>query len=383
MRLNVAIVLLAAGVIGGCLHGKSNDEGGRRDSAAQPESVRSGEISVVQRGGRLGVPHVVGNRVYGLPGGRGSEKLASRINTTFVANVAPAAAPDPRVRTLAYNAFHRKRPVVRVYDLGRNEDTILDVGAYSIAWRGDGGLAYFKGLERRIRNPRRYPGHVVVRDSLQARPTRWTRRPGRYVVAAWAGRRVVGYRLRAGGFPHLLVLDRPGRSRILARASVLVALSPDGRQAFVAPHGASPPLVRILNVADGSEVSRFSFGAPEARRLGAAGVSFVGESGSWVRGVVIAPVTNGVAVFRVSGGKVGLEQMLRFDPELFPVGPAQPTADASGRTFGVAAELAPRPRQAIPLAAVLECDRLALRCVQGRRASSIPGPRVVFNPSRP
>ena len=174
----VALLVTVAGAA--CIHANE-----------QPERVvsrpaESGHVTVVDRPGRVTAPYVAGDRVYGVAGNAGPVKLASAINTTFYATLSPAAVPDRTGRRLVYSAFHRKRPVVRLHDVDTNEDSIVDEGAFSVAWRSDGALAYFKGLEPAVRNPRRYLGHVVVRASPSARPRRWTPAPARYVVAAWA-----------------------------------------------------------------------------------------------------------------------------------------------------------------------------------------------------
>ncbi|MDP8955621.1 MAG: VRR-NUC domain-containing protein [Actinomycetota bacterium] len=381
------VLVLLAVVLSACSQSGGDDRGGAGGTATRSEaarsSVRSGAVTIVRETSSLDAPHVVRDEVYGVDGSGRPEKLASAINTTFLGTLVPAVVPDREGRSVVYNSFHEERPIVRIHDVETDQDVMVDEGALSAAWRSDGTLAYFKGLSPEIRNPRRYLGHVVATESPAASRVRWTNEPGRYVVAAWARKRLLVYRLSRKGFPDLLVFDGPQHPRPLAEDAALVAVSPDGRKAFVGRYGTSPPVVRLLDLAEGKEIARFTFGNPDARGIGGGAVTFVAESGSWTGDIVVAPVNHGLAVFRVEARRLVLEQLLRFDPDLFPIGVFEPRVDDSGQTIVMWAELQSRPRQAIPPAALLECDRIALECVQGPKASSIPGPRIVYNPSRP
>jgi hypothetical protein len=359
----IAVGLLAA-ALAGCRH--DEPEPGRE--VARPAS---GAVTVVERPRAVAAAYAVGDRVYGLRPS-GDVRLAASINTTLIATLSPAAVPSPNGRLLAYNAWRGGRPLVRLHELATRKDDVLDESAMSLAWRADGALAYFKALAPDVRDPRRYRGHVVVRGRPDAPSVRWTRTPGRYLVAAWAGRRLLVYRI-GSSWPDLLAADGPGRIRVLAKAGALVAVSPDGARAFVSAYGASPPVVRVVDVATGREV---------ARRVVTA-LRWVTESGSWAGNLVAASANTGVAVFRVRARSIALEQTLRFDAAGFSVGPFEPRVESGGRRIVGWAELASRPRQAVPQAAVLDCDRAARRCTQAAPVSTAVGVRLVYNPSRP
>ena len=374
MRIAATLSVLALAVAG------CSDEAGERKRGNEP--FRSGQVRLA--GGSIEAPRIVGDRVHGLGRPGTTEKLVGPINTTFLATLTPVAVPDPSRREIAYSAFDRKSPVVRLLDVQTNEDTILARGAYSAAWRSDRALAYFQALQpdvpRLIKN---YVGHVVVRRSPGEPAVRWTAAPGIYVVGAWAGRRLLVYRIARRGFPDLLVFDGPRRVRKLAASGALIAVSPDGSKAFVSRYGTARPVVRVVRIADGSELARYMLPPATRRQRPGRAITFVSESGSWTRNIVVAPVSYGVAVFRVRPRRIVLEQVLRFNPGTFPVGVVEPRLDDSARRITAWGQLVPLPREAIPLAAVVECDRRTLRCARGRRVSSFPGPRIVYNPSRP
>ncbi len=351
-----AALLLGSLALGGCVHAKN-----------EPAGAPAGAIAL--EAGRVEASWVAGDRMYGAGGSR---QLRGTVNWTLIANLAPAAAPDRSGRLLAYSSWRGRGPVLRLLDFRSGADRVLAPGAFGGVWRRDGAIAHFQATMPALRAPRRYVGHVVVRRRPHARPVRWTRRAGRYVAAAWAGDRLLVYRL-GSTWPDLLVLDGPGRVRLLGRSTALVAVSPDGREAFIARYGATPPLVRIMSVASGAEHGRLR--VPQVR--------WILETGSWVGERVSAPSSEGPAVFRVRDRTLELERLLRLDPGALPNGLFEPQLDSSGQRIAAWGELVPPPRQAVPAAAVVECELEARRCVSGRRVSSLLGPRLVRDPSRP
>jgi hypothetical protein len=378
-RRTAPIVFLAALALTGCTHASDGDDDASRDHSS--ERPKSGVVEVVAEGATEAA-YVAGDRAFAVGSDGNEERLAGPVNTILFATLAPAAVSGPPgSNLLAYNSWRGRRPVVRVRDLEADSEQIVDEGAFSIAWRNDGTFAYAKALKQNLRSPARSPRHVVVRNSLDAPPATWTSDPGRYVVAAWAGDRLLVYRLTKT-WPDLLVFDGPGRARVLAEAGALIALSPDGRRAFVSTYGAEPPAVRVLDVAAGAELATFTLAGATVPPTDDP-VRFILESGSWAGDLVVAQINAGIAVFRVGTDKVALEQILGFSADVFPLGPAEPRTEAGGRRIVVWAELQGRPRQAIPPAAVVECDRLSLDCRVGRELASVPGPRLVYNPSRP
>jgi hypothetical protein len=365
VRRTVVGIVLTALAAGGCLHTgekQVGDDGASASGRVRVDSVRA-----------LKAAYVSGNHLYGFTNAGQPRTLAGAVNTTLFARLSPAAVPDRVGRRLVYTSWRGRRPLLRLHDLDGG-DVVLAQGAYSAAWRRDGALAHFQALKpdlASLQAIRRYVGHVVVRRSPRAQPVRWTRAAGRYVVAAWARDRLLVYRVTRS-WPDLLVLDGRGRSRRLAKAGALVAVSPDGRRAFVASYGTSPAALRVLTIADGREHARASF-----RRL-----RWVVESGSWSRDRVVAATSAGIAAFRAAETRIELEQVLAFDSRFSPA-LGEPQSDASGERVVTSAELESRPRQAIPSAVVVECNLAERRCAAGPKLPSAPGPRLVYNPSRP
>lgn len=341
----------------------------------------------------------VGDQLFGLPA-RGRVRLESAPVAPLAGWLTPAAVPSPDGRYVAYNAWRELRPddprlswddqgiergdalatpSLRVYDVSSGEDTLLEEGAFSLAWRADGVLAYFKGAARDYRAGVRYVGDVVVRSSLAASPEVWTPEPGRYVVVAWAGSRLVAYREREGEALDVVVLDGPRRMRVVAPGAGLVAVSPNGRRLFVEEGPATGrPAVRVLDVEHGREVAALDLTTVDPA------VGAVSYAGDWSGELVVAASASGLAVFRVAGDQIALEQALRLDVRDSETGAAEPRfADQRGQRVTA--------WTSTPAGGVfLDCDPSRGRC-----ARTVPLPaaegvgafppwrRPVYNPSRP
>ena len=349
-----ARAFIAALVLAGCAGG---------------DAARSGTVSLESEPGAISAPFGAEGKVF--EAGK-TRSLAGPVSDAYLGALAPLVVPEPGGGgALVYQSRSGDGPALRVHRGAGGPDTLLADGALSAAWR-EGRLAYVRGAPVGKAGARRFVGRVVVRDGLDGRESRWTEAAGRYVAAAWAGRRLLVYRLRAG-WPDLLVLDGPDRVRVLSPAGGLVAVSPDGRHAFLVSHGSSPPVVRVVEVATGAERARLEL--PDLR--------WVVESGSWSGDRVAAATSEGIALFRVREEAVELEQMLGFPADEFQLAGLEPRLDASGRLVTAWGSLVPRAREALGVAVVVECERLELRCVRSQPFPEAPGPRVVFNPSRP
>jgi hypothetical protein len=179
----------------------------------------------------------------------------------------------------------------------------------------------------------------------------------------------------------VLAFDGPRRVRRLAKNAFLVAISPDGRRAFTSRPGTAGATVRIVDVATGTSTGALSLqseAASDARRA----TTFV-AGGSWFGDRVVGATNLGLLIFKIEPGGVTLEQTLEVDLTAFPTSFQEPHADRSGRRIVAWAELTTRPRQAVGETALIECDRMTLRCRQGPAAPGLQPPRPIYNPSRP
>jgi hypothetical protein len=374
-RIRFIPVLATTLVLAGC--------GAAQRPAMGESSVRPPEV------------YAAGSTVVGLPGGR--VRLAAPPVAPLAGWLTPAAVPSPDQRRLAYNAWRELRrddpalswadqgiepgdplatPSIRLYDVASGTDEVLEEGAFSVAWRADGALAYFRGAERDYRAAVPYVGDVVVRAAIDEEAEVWSSERARYIVVAWAGNSLVAYREREGEALDVVVFEGPGRMRMLARNSALVAMDPYGERAFV-EQGPSQgrPSVRVLNIADGTQVAALDLTGIDPS------VGAVSYSGDWRGDRVVAPSASGLAIFRVAGTSIELEQALRVEAAR---GLAEPRfADAAGRrvtawTSGGGGGV------------FLDCDRVLERCErlvplpEARGARGFPTwRRPLYNPSRP
>ena len=371
----VAVVAGLALAVSACTRSGAD----RLGEPADDSEIRSGKVTI-EGSGPIDAAYASGNRIYGLSNGDEPLELAVGMDTILFGTLSPAAVPVGERGALLYNAWPGDRPVIRLHDRTRATDRVIADGAYSIAWRSDGVLAYVKGVTPKVdlEDIKDYAGHVVVQRGSRAPAARWTSKPARYVVAAWARQRLLAYRIDRK-WPDLMVFAGSRGGRVLARSSALIALSPDGRRAFVAGYGAEPPVVRVVDVSEGKELARL----PLTKDAVGTRVEWIVEAGSWVDDLVVAKTSAGLVVFKVALEEITVEQYMRIDASAFPLGVFEPRIVGDGRSIVAWGQLEGQPREAVPPAVVLQCDRVELRCVRGPEVSAAEGPRMVYNPSRP
>jgi hypothetical protein len=338
--------------------------------------------------------YAVGKHVFGLRGRRALELAAPPV-APLAGWLTPAGVPSPDGRSLAYNAWKELRrddpalswadqgieqgdalatPSIRLFDEATGDDSVLEEGAFSLAWRADGAIGYFKGAERDYRAGVSYVGDVFVRASWDAEPVKWSAQRARYIVVGWAGRTLVGYREREGEALDVVAFDEPGRMRILAPSAGLVAISPDGDRALVEQGPAEGrPNVRMLDIASGAVVARL-----DLTRVDQA-VGVVGYAGDWVGDRIVASSASGLALFRVGPNAIRLEQAIRVQgPGLseprFATAAGHVIAWASGQRGGI----------------LVDCERTSARCDRFKPLPDAQGVhgfpvwrRNLYNPSRP
>ena len=355
---------------------------------------RSPEHTAVTAGARPPALYTVGRSLVGAPVA-GRVQLGAPPVTPLAGWLTPAAVPSPDGRFVAYNAWRElrrddptlswedqgiepgdplARPSIRLHDLRAGADRLLAAGAFSLAWRADGALAYFHGRERSYRAGIPYVGHIVVRASTESPPRRWTVSPGRYIVVGWAGATLIAYVEHEGESLDVLALDGPGNVRTLARGAAVVAIGPDGGQILVerGPETGAPR-VELVSVAEGARLASLDLTTVDPS------VGVVGYAGDWEGSLAVAPSSSGLAVFAVSGRRISLVRAIRVPGDQ---GVAEPRFASSARITGWTSTSAG--------GAFVDCNRLTGRC---GRAVPLPAARMtsgyptwrrpVYNPSRP
>jgi hypothetical protein len=306
-------------------------------------------------------------------------QLGAAVSGAMIGPLSPVAVRSSDGKLLAYNTWQELRtvhdeqsfseqaiadgdalgvPSVRVHDDAGN-DVVVARGAYSAAWRQDGALAFAKGVDPDFRAGRTYNAQVVVRRGIHGRDIAWTMEPAHYVVYAWAGDRLLFYRVGLGEKLELFVAEGPGKLRPLADGSA-IAVSPDATRVAVLSQDATN--VRVLDVASGSELSWLDVTTATPP------VTWVAYSGSWVGDHIVAPASAGLAILHVSSRSLELEQVLSLDHAEFPAGVQQPRfTDAAGNEIAATADIPPASGRA-GASFLLQCDRIARSCDRGEAA---------------
>lgn len=374
-RTTLLLCLLLAFLASACAAAKR--EGATQSPAPRPPAV-----------------YTVGRTLLGLPG-HDRVDLAAAPVTPLAGWLTPVAVPSPDTRYVAYNAWRQlreddpalswadqgispgdalARPSIRLHDLETGSDRTYVDGGFSLAWRRDGAIAYFKGAERAYRAGVSYMGDVFVRDSVNGEAQRWTPKTDRYVVAGWAGPTLLVYRVGAGEALDVLALDGPDERRELAFNAGLVSISPDGTSALV-EHGpeTGPPRVELLAVSNGAKLASLDMTTVDPS------VGVVGYSGDWQGDLVAAPSASGVALFRVAGRRIQLARTMRA---VGGQGVAEPRFVGASRVIGWTSSSSG--------GAFVDCDRATGRCARAvplpttRGVKGFPAwRRPVYNPSRP
>jgi hypothetical protein len=326
--------------------------------------------------------------------------LALPASAPLVGNLGPVAAPSHDRRLVAYNTWRWSRPIdwqrslgdqgidrgdvlgtpqVHVHDLRLGTDETLEPGSFSSAWRDDGALAYVRGTSPSYRAGMPFAGDVVVRSRVDDPPVVWSQQPGRYLVEAWAGRRLVVRHAVEGESGDIVVFDRAGSVRLLAADADLLAVSPRGDEVLVAASAAatSTPFVALISIADAHEEARLPLDAIRDPVTNAP-LEDIAGIGSWRGGDAVAASSTGLVVFRAGAGRLAVEQVLHVADAAKPGGGFyEPQLAADGRTIVTWADL---PASGGRRSAQFVCDRYALQCTEGAAVPSSTAPRPVYDP---
>lgn len=272
-------------------------------------------------------------------------------------------------------------PSIRIMDTVTGSDALLEEGAYSVAWRLDGAIAYVKGVERDYRVNHPYLGSIVVRSSVSSTPTTWLSQPDEYIVHSWAGDSLLAYS-PAG----LIAIDGPHRARVLATNAGVIAVSPEGTHVLVT-HGPGNPL-ELIEVRTGRVIATLDLSYATDSATGAVIVT-LNDAGSWMGDWAAAEATlesgdAAIVILNMTNRSVALHSVLVLPRTPFAMGVHEPQLADIGGLRVVAWSPIDLPggeakgRQYV----YVDCDVATATCSQGPpRAERLFHP--VYNPSRP
>lgn len=270
-------------------------------------------------------------------------------------------------------------PSIRMVDTSTGADSVLADGAYSLAWRADGTMAYVQGRSAPYLFDVPYVGNIVVRAPGSDTGETWSSGTDRYIVTAWAGQTLLAYREREGEALDLLAFDGPDQERLLGTDTTLVSVSPDGTRALVFDHASYPPTVRLLDIATGKELGNTDlFSAipkdqPNYPHL-------LSYGGDWTGDYAVADSDVGLVRLHIVGNDVSVTDVLGFASTDFPIAPHEPQfiqgSDSRVQVW------APTDTNNVRTYRFLTCDFATSACEVGDTNTSSNFSEV-HNPSRP
>jgi hypothetical protein len=282
------------------------------------------------------VAWVAGDRVFNLDGEerRLAMPLARSTGSSLYFFGSSPAILSPNGDSLAYTAVEpdsthtqSPTPILRLHDFVTGRDRVIERGAGSAAWRGDGALAYVDSVGRPVGPPWSLMpiGHVFVRGSLSEAAVRWSTRPAQYTALAWAGDHLLVGALAAGkNVPAegegVYAFSGPGRARKLPISGV-VAVDPLGQLA-IGPETLEPFLAgslnfRVVRVRDGAILDELDLpplidpGMPYAAGQFVTGGSWAGDH------IVVAAwgaLADALVLLRFEDGELSPAHVFRLEP---------------------------------------------------------------------
>jgi hypothetical protein len=334
------VLVAAATAAAAAIPALGSDEADRATPSAKTPAMNAkvgGRVARVagRQGRRPAGLYLVRNRM--VRGGRGARaSVATELDVTpyapLIGDIAPAAQISPDGMTLVYDSWQWTReinwerglasqgirpggplgtPGLRLRDLDSGAETTLPAGTLSAAFRSDGALAYAHGTTASYLSDTPYLRSVVVRDA-EGKLTTWSPAPDQYTVLAWAGERLIAQRAVPTQLPDLVVFDAPGKARLLAPGSSLIALDPEGERALVATGSVETEAagIGLVSLADGQLLSKVPLSALVDPATGQR-ITWSGGPGSWEADRVVFGSTSGMTVVRVQGSQLTAAEVVR------------------------------------------------------------------------
>lgn len=374
---------------------------------------------------------IAGDRLHNL-GELEDRRLAAPLawhGSIFIFNTS-VAVPSPDQRLLIYRATDppgdvfslRATPVLRLHEVETGRDRILERGAASFAWSADGALAFAKAEPHQPTDSADPVGHVLVRRSIMGPAVRWTTRPGRYTVLAWADKALLVGAVAAGRAAPaegegVYAFTGPDRARKLPVGGV-IAVDPSG-ELIVGPVTLEPLLpgsltFRVVRIRDGAVLAELDVPPVVDPDFPYAAAHWM-TGGSWAASYIVVAFassglesTDALVLLRFDGDELEPAHVFRLEPNSaaeagFGLEPryvfhSPRFLDEEGTQIVAWAGLTMQEdRTRISSSVFLHCNRKEKRCertdplpgtrysITGmERALTSPAPRAfVENPSRP
>jgi hypothetical protein len=329
--------------------------------------------------------------------------LATQISGGIVGGVTPLAVSSPDGESVIYNAWTDLvsidpslslaeqgyepgdavgMPSLRLWTPGG--DSVLAEAATSVAWRGDGGLAWADGDGEPFRLGEPYLRRIVVSATPGTAPEVWTSQPDQYVVVAWSAVGVIAQRVGPLGVD-LVLVTRPDEVVELGPGG-FQALDPSGRFLLVDRFPRS--VLEVIDLDSLQVVDSLDLESqPHWFEGEVPGISSIGDWGG-DRAVVSA----GRYVIELGTDPLEVRQVLAFDSEDFPYGLTERRFTNDGTVVLLAPTPHPGGLASVPLDdegnqlalayRTISCDFETKQCVS-------PSPVIakivsfITNPSRP
>lgn len=405
IRPTAAALMLV--VVSGCAGGDSAavgivdqadatiDEGSSEAASGTPAQTES-PPQLTRGSDQPPVPMIAADRLYAT--GRDAATTTREARSPLSGWVPPVAAPGPSGRHVVYSAWRELREVdsfLSLADQGISEgdplavpevrlidredgyrDRLLVEGGFGAVWRGDGALGYVAGVEPAYRAETPYVGHIVVRNDVDASPTRWTKEPNEYITIGWAGKTLLAY-VQPGHEGKLVAFDGPGAMRELPSGDV-TAFSPDGSYAVVSGRERGRATVEVVAVADGRVVASLDQSTP-----GVAGepLEAVEHSGDWVGDRIVASARTAtepsvLAVLQFNGTTLRVAQTLSLPTSQVPVGFWEARfvegSDRVAATYAIPPEVTEEGYAGPATYRFVDCELSSQRCTWGQPATDGP-----------
>jgi hypothetical protein len=263
-------------------------------------------------------------------------------------------------------------------------DRLVVDGAFSIAERADGAIAFFRGIDPDYRANQPYLGHITVRPNpeVAADEVQWTTDAGQYVVYGWAGDTLLAYRQDEGEIHDVVGLTGPGTETLFAAGADIIAINPTGEYVLLADQAASG--VYLFSVDTGvlvgqADLSDLQYLSGPDVRLPTMAI----YGGSWAGDRVAVETDVGIVVVDITNRTWSIDTIFPITPTPFSMGAHEPQLSPDGSTVDAWAPVPVEGGDASGVAYVqIRCDIPLNTCEfgppQGFRAFS-----QAYNPSRP